>query len=177
MSVQTIDADAKPERRGKAVLGAATKVQGGIVNVAGTQPATPVWKGYGEPCPAGQYMSIRTQRVAIPERKRRTEHIAEHTHALSTVEDVRCKSVAKIQFSSHAPAAISGNANVHSGQGDVTRRRHREVSNGISGAEVETRKVCRGDRCLLYWTKVEKRGSLHRYGNLYRCRTRSCRRV
>jgi hypothetical protein len=30
---------------------------------------------------------------------------------------------------------------------------------------------------LLYWTKVEKRGSLHRYGNLYRRRTRSCRRV
>ena len=34
MGVQAIDRDAKPERRGKAVLGAATKVQGRIVYVA-----------------------------------------------------------------------------------------------------------------------------------------------
>jgi hypothetical protein len=34
MSVEAIDRDAKPERRGKAVLGAATKVQGRIVYVA-----------------------------------------------------------------------------------------------------------------------------------------------
>ena|SRR6267378_2306643 len=96
MSVQTIDADAKPERGGKAVLGAATKIQGGIVNVAYTQPATPVWKGSGNPCTTGQYMSIRAQRVAIPERKRRTEQVAEHIHAMSTFEDVRSKRVTKI---------------------------------------------------------------------------------
>jgi len=96
MIVQTIDGDAKPERGGKAVLSAASKVQRGIVNVACTQPATPVWNGSGNPCPAGQYMSIRTHRVTIPERKRRTEQVAEHIHAMSTFEDVRSKRVAKI---------------------------------------------------------------------------------
>jgi len=73
MSMQTIDGDAKPERRGKAVLCAAAKGPCRIVNVAHTQPAARVWKGSGYPCPAGQYMSVGTQRVAIPNRKHRTE--------------------------------------------------------------------------------------------------------
>jgi hypothetical protein len=34
MGMEAIDGDAKPERRGKAVLGTATKVQGGVVDVA-----------------------------------------------------------------------------------------------------------------------------------------------
>jgi hypothetical protein len=96
MIVETIDGDAKPERRGKAVLGAASKVQGGIMNVAYIQPATPAWEGCGNPCPAGQYMSIRAQRFAFPERKRGTEQVAEHIHAMSTFEDVRSKRVTKI---------------------------------------------------------------------------------
>ena len=120
MGVQTIDGDAKAERGGKAVLSAASKVQGGIVNVACIQPATRVWKGPGDPCPAGHYMSRRAQRVAIPERKRRTEQVAEHIRATSTVEDVRSKRVTKIQFSSNTSALIRGNANVRSGQGDST---------------------------------------------------------
>ena len=57
MSVQTIDADAKSERGGKPVLSAATKVQGRILNVASTQPVTPVWEGSGNSCPAAQYIS------------------------------------------------------------------------------------------------------------------------
>jgi hypothetical protein len=36
ISVQAIDGDAKPERRGKVVLSAATKRPGGIVNVTCT---------------------------------------------------------------------------------------------------------------------------------------------
>src|SRR6266478_2966238 len=101
MSVQAIDGDAKPERAGKAVLSAATKIQSGIVNVASSQPATRDWKGSGNPCPASQDMNRRAQRVAIPERKRRTEQVAEHIRATSTVEDVRSKRVTKIQFSSN----------------------------------------------------------------------------
>jgi len=73
MIVQTINGDAKPERGGKAVLCAAAKRPGRIVNVAHTQPAARVWKGSGYPSPAGQYMSGGTQRVAIPDRKHRTE--------------------------------------------------------------------------------------------------------
>ena len=73
MSMQTINGDAKPERRGKAVLCAAAKRPGRIVNVAHTQPAARVWNGSGYLGPAGQYMSVGTQRLAIPDRKHRTE--------------------------------------------------------------------------------------------------------
>jgi len=96
MIMQTIDGDAKPERGGKAVLSAASKVQGGIVNVAGTQPATPIWERSGNPCPAGQYMSICAQRFAAPERKRRAEQVAKHIHTPPTFEAVRSKRVTKI---------------------------------------------------------------------------------
>src|SRR6266404_7702131 len=120
MSVQTIDGDAKAERGGKAILSAASEVQGGIVNVACTQPAVQVWRRSGNPSPAGHYVSRRAQHLPIPEGKRRTEQVAEHVRATSTVEDVRSKRVTKIQFSSNTSALIRGNANVRSGQGDST---------------------------------------------------------
>ena len=88
MSVQKIDVDAKPERRRKAVLSAPAKVQSGIVNVASAEPSTSVWNGSGNPCPAGQQLGIRAQRVAFPERKRGADQIAEYIGAMSTVGDV-----------------------------------------------------------------------------------------
>jgi hypothetical protein len=162
MSVQAIDGDAKPERRGKAVLGAATKVQGGVVNLAYIQTATRALKCSGNPCPAGQYMSRRAQRVAAPDRKRRTEQVAEHTSAMSTVGHTRSARVTKVQFSRNATAAISDNANVRSGQSGATRRRNREIGDGIPGAEDECGKATGGDRRLLYGAKGLRRGSPHR---------------
>ncbi len=52
MSMQIIDADAKPKCRGKAVFSAAAKRPGGIVSVAYVQPTISVWKGSANPCPA-----------------------------------------------------------------------------------------------------------------------------
>jgi hypothetical protein len=120
MIVKTINGDAKPERGGKAVLSAASKVHSGIVNVPCVQPATPVWKRPGDLCPARHYMSRHAQRPAVPERKCRTEQVAERIHATSTVEDVGSKRVTKSEFGSNAPALISSNANVHSVQRDAT---------------------------------------------------------
>ena len=120
MSVQAIDGDAKPERAGKAVLSAATKIQSGIVNVACSQPATRDWKGSGNPCPASQDMNRRAHRVAAPERKRRTEQVAEHIGGMSTIEDVRSMRVTEIQFSPNALGAVSGKADIYSRQRDAT---------------------------------------------------------